>query len=92
MGIKMSRADLDKLAGRKPQAVPAPPKQPEAPATAQLDHRMAVLSEQLAQNTAVMAHTAQVMANPPSPKQKKLEAIIHRDDKGRMARVEITVI
>ena len=91
MPAKMTRAEIDKLLGRAPKE--APKQEPAAP-TAQLEQQLAALAAQVAQNTAVVARAAQVLANPPAApaaKEKKLEAIIHRDEKGRMARVDITV-
>lgn len=84
-----NRAELAVLKGEKAEA-PAPVAQPD-PGVQQMQQSLTMMAGQMQQAAAAMIETArQVQAAQAAP--KKLEAIVHRDKDGKMARVEINVV
>lgn len=89
---KLTRAELDRLGGKKKPVETVPPKEP-APVPKmsfdKLESTVDRLTEQVA--LATQAFTSAAPQPIPEHKAKKLEAIIHRDADGKMTRVEINV-
>lgn len=83
--IRKSRAEIAALKGEKlpqPAAQPAP----AAPAAPDTGEQLRATVEQLASAAQILAASAQSAS-----KKKQMEAIIHRDKHGRMARVTINI-
>lgn len=93
-----SRAELSALAGTKPAAVEKPlPVPAPNPAPAAVDPgQMAAMHEAIASMAAGIERTAalvaQIQQQPAPAGPKKLEAIVHRNTRGLMERIEITVV
>jgi len=83
-----NRAELARLKGEVPKPAPAVLPAPDvgAPSIAALQASMEKLAAQVEQSAQIMAAAAQARAQ-----DKKLEAVVHRDQHGRMQSVTITV-
>lgn len=81
--LRMTRSEVNKLAGREPAPSQAPA--PAAPAVDQAP------MQAIADSSRAMADAVQALvADRARP--RTLEAVIHRDDKGRMLRVVATIV
>ena len=92
-----SRADLAALAGTKPTVEKPLPVAAEIPPPPAIDPGQIVAMQQAITDMAAgiertAAMVAQIQQQPAPPPVKELDAVVHRNTRGLMERVSITVI